>query len=97
MANATLLLIQAARLDLSLEGLQKCANFVGAEIAIVIREKVKKAPMALLDDELSLFDKKCFAGEFAGMSMASTASGLEQTVRIDGLRHGRRRDRREQH
>ena len=96
MANATLLLIQAACLDLLLKGLQECADFVASEFAKVIRKKTEKSLTAFLDDELSLFNEKCFAGEFAGMPMASTASGLEQTVRIDGLCHGRRRDRREQ-
>ena len=96
MANATLLLIQAACLDLLLKGLHECADFVASEFAKVIRKKTEKSLTAFLDDEFSVFDEECLTSEGPCVTMASTASGLEQTVRIDGLRHGRRCDRREQ-
>ncbi len=77
MANAALLLIQAACLNLPLEGLQECADFVASEFAKVIGKKIEKSLTAVLNNEFSVFDEECLSSEGPCMTMASTASGLE--------------------
>ncbi|MDH3665233.1 MAG: hypothetical protein OEU92_35330 [Alphaproteobacteria bacterium] len=96
MANAAFLLIQAVGLDLPLERLHQCADFVIFEIAKVIGKEIDEPSPAFFPDEFSVLEEECLAGEIAGMTMTSTAFLLEQRVRVDGLCHGHWCHRRQQ-